>query len=321
MADESEPDDLPRRRTPELPPEFAPLTPLAGTSFPERAPRAPGEAPRLRLTASASRRRAPDRPTAAAPPAATEPPPATAAPVEPPAEPRSRRTALVIGAVCALALAVAVVGALLLRPGGAPSTEQPTTAPTQEAAPATTEFDPPVTLAPDSEYVETDVLEDGDLQVTHWISTTAPMDRFRVRPPTSPGLTGLAVDAEDVVLAADGVRLDASAVRIDSPHDLPGARELYVSYRLAGAVQLNGSVAGRALAPITSLGVGLESRSLARTQAFPGGRVLTLACLAQGARAVPESCGTYEEGVWEVSSPAGEAPVTVIAQLDLTQVR
>ncbi len=153
--------------------------------------------------------------------------------------------------------------------------------------------------------------------MTHWISTSAPMDRFRLRPPSSPGLADTVVDVEDLVVVADGVPLDAATIATDEPSALPSARRLYVRYRLAGALQRTGSVDGRALAAVTSLGVGLEGRSLPRTQSFPGGRVMTLACLGQGARAVPDSCGTYVEGAWQVSSGAGEVPVTVIAQLDL----
>ena len=215
-----------------------------------------------------------------------------------------------------------VIAAAALLPRSGERTVAAEVAPPAAAAePQGSEFDPPVTLAPDSEYVETEVLDGDDLVVTHWISTTTPMDRVRLRPPSSPVLAGVAVDAEDLVVAADGVRLDAETVVVDVPSDLPSAATLYVRYRLPDALQRNSSVDDRALATVTSVGVGLEGRSLPRTQVFPGGRVMTLACLPQGARAVPESCGTYVEGAWQVRSAAGEVPVTVIAQFDLAVTR
>lgn len=294
---------------------------MAGETEPGGAPRrTTGEPPRLRLTASATRRTAASRPAAPRPDPVPAPSPVVAPPDEPPPParaPRSRRTALVLGAVAGVVVLLAGA-AVLLRPAApsGPDVVPATTAP--EPQPGA--YDPPVVLAPDSEYVETEVLDD-DLLVTHWISTTTPMDRFRVRVPRSPGLADLRLDVEDLVVAADGELVDVDDVSLDVPGVLPAAGELYVRYRIPGALQRNSSVTDRALATVTSVGIGLEGRSLPRTQSFPGGRVMTLACLAQGARAVPEPCGTYVEGAWQVSSPAGEVPVTVIAQFDLAVVR
>lgn len=288
--------------------------------------RAPGEAPRLRLTAAASRRNAPDRSATApaGPPPAAFTSGAVPAPVrdaqveEPPPGPRRPRRLLAAGGLVGLFVVLVVLAAAALLPRSGERTVAAEVAPPAAAEePQGSELDPPVTLAPDSEYVETEVLDGDDLVVTHWISTTTPMDRVRLRPPSSPVLSGVVVDAEDLVVAADGVRLDAGAVVVDVPSDLPSAATLYVRYRLPDALRRNSSVDDRALATVTSVGVGLEGRSLPRTQVFPGGRVMTLACLAQGARAVPESCGTYVEGAWQVRSAAGEVPVTVIAQFDL----
>ncbi|WP_224279232.1 hypothetical protein [Nocardioides lacusdianchii] len=317
-----------RRRTPELPPEFAPLAPLGLASGPPS--RAPGEAPRLRLTAAASRRHAPDRSATAPagpPPAAftagAAPAPVPDAPVEELAPgPRRPRRLLVAGGLVGLLVVLVVVAGVALLPRSGERTVAAEVAPPAAAEELQgSEFDPPVALSPDSEYVETEVLDGDDLVVTHWISTTTPMDRVRLRPPSSPVLAGVDVAAEDLVVAADGVRLDAGAVVVDVPSDLPSAATLYVRYRLPDALRRNSSVDDRALATVTSVGVGLEGRSLPRTQVFPGGRVMTLACLAQGSRAVPESCGTYVEGAWQVRSAAGEVPVTVIAQFDLAVTR
>lgn len=295
---------------------------MADESEPGTSPgRTSGEPPRLRLTASASRRTAANRPATPRtdPMPAPTPAPVVASPDEPPpAPPVSRRTAVVAGVVGILVLLVAA--ALLLRPAEPSGADVvPATTPAvEEQTPG--EFDPPVALAPDSEYIETEVLDD-DLLVTHWISTTTPMDRFTVRAPRSPGLADLRLDVEDLVVATDGDLLDVADISLDVPTALPSAGQLYVRYRLPGALQRNSSVTDRALATVTAMGIGLEGRSLPRTQSFPGGRVMTLACLAQGARAVPELCGTYVEGAWQVRSAAGEVPVTVIAQVDLAVVR
>ena len=333
MAAADEPDGLEqaprlRRRSPDLPPEFAPLAPLGGATPGGPARRAPDGPPRLRLTAAASRRRAPDStqavPTVGVPGSAMftpAPAPAAQSSVEAlsqepaPASPRFRRAAPVVGAL--VVLLVVVGAAVLLRPVERTVSADEAVPVAPREGPPGGEYAPPVTLPADSEYVETAVLDGDDLVVTHWISTTTPMDRVRLRPPSSPVLAGVDVAVEDLVVAADGVRLDSGAASVDVPAALPSAGLLYVRYRLPDALERTSSVDDRALATVTSLDVGLEGRSLPRTQAFPGGRVMTLACLAQGARAVPQPCGTYVEGAWQVRSPADEVPVAVVAQFDL----
>ncbi len=307
------------RRTPSVPPEFAPL----GAAEEPRARRPPGDPPRLRLTSAATRRNAPDRPAAHTPVPVPAPAPLTVGePTPVPGTPdgQARHRAPLVGAGCVL---IVVLGALLvLRLSGDGVAPAATSAVDRTPGATTDPLDPPVTLGADSEYVETRALEGGDLLVTHWISSSRPMDRFRLRTPTSPGLDGVRVDVQDLVVAADGEPLaEVSDVGVDRPARLAGARSLYLRYRLAGALDLRASVDGRALAAVTALGVGLEGRSLARTHVFPGGKVMTLACLGQGARAVPEVCGTYEEGAWQVRSEAGALPVSVIAQLDLSVTR
>ncbi|GAA1443636.1 hypothetical protein GCM10009641_60840 [Mycobacterium cookii] len=227
-----------------------------------------------------------------------------------------------VGLTGLLVVMVVLAGAALLSRSGEQRVAAEVDPPAAVAEePTTRAYDPPVALAPDSEYVETELLDGDDLQVTHWISTTEPMDRLRLRPPSSPVLADRTWGVEDLVVAADGTDLGPERIRIDVPTSLPSAELLYVRYRLTDALQRNSSVDDRALATVTSVGLGLEGRSLPRTQVFPGGRVMTLACLAPGARAVPESCGTYVEGAWQVRSAAGEAPVTVIAQFDLAVTR
>ena len=124
MADVTD-DGPPQRRTQELPPEFAPLAPLGLASGPPS--RAPGEAPRLRLTAAASRRNAPDRSATAPagpPPAAftagAVPTPPPDVPVEElPPGPRRPRQLLAAGGLVGLLVVLAVIAAaaLLARSG------------------------------------------------------------------------------------------------------------------------------------------------------------------------------------------------------------
>lgn len=305
------------RRTSSVPPEFAPL----GAASEQPARRPSGDPPRLRLTSAATRRNVPDRPAAHVPVPA--PAPVTVSeptPVLGSSDGQTRSRAPILSAGCVLLVALGAL--LVLRLSGDGVAPTVTSAVDRKPDATTNPFDPPVTLGADSEYVETRALEGGDLLVTHWISSSRPMGRFRLRTPTSPGLDGVGVDVRDLVVAADGATLaDVSGVGVDRPARLAGARSLYLRYRLAGALDLRASVDGRALAAVTALGVGLEGRSLARTQVFPGGKVMTLACLGQGVRAVPEVCGTYEEGAWQVRSEAGALPVSVIAQLDLSVTR
>lgn len=315
MADQVESDDPSQRRSP-VPGEPVPLAAASG----ERSSlRAPGEPRGLRLTASASRRNAPDRSTAS--PARQAPDSPVVVPQQEPPAVRSGRWGWAVGVGVGVVL-VLVCAAVLLRPAGRPDTEPVRAVDAGAAAPARGEFDPPVALAADSEYVETEVVDGSDdLLVTHWISTQAPMDGFRVRPPSGPGLDGLSVDVEDLVVAADGVPVRVDDLRLDVPQVLAAAHRLYVRYRLAGALERTGSVRGRALATVTSLGIDFDGQLLPRTQSFPDGRVMTLACLARAARAVPASCGADEDGTWRLESAGDEVPVTVIAQFDLAATR
>ena len=300
MADQVESDDPSQRRSP-VPGE---PVPLAAASGERSSSRAPGEPRGLRLTASASRRNAPDR--SSAPPARQAPDSPVVVPQQEPPAVRSGRWGWAVGVGVGVVL-VLVCAAVLLRPAGRPDTEPVRAVDAGAAAPARGEFDPPVALAADSEYVETEVVDGSDdLLVTHWISTQAPMDGFRVRPPSGPGLDGLSVDVEDLVVAADGVPVRVEDLRLDVPQVLAAAHRLGARSR-AGHRDL--------------AGIDFDGQLLPRTQSFPDGRVMTLACLARAARAVPASCGADEDGIWRLESAGDEVPVTVIAQFDLAATR
>ncbi|GAA1942855.1 hypothetical protein [Nocardioides hwasunensis] len=287
----------------------------------EATPKVVGPRPRPRLTSSALRRNAPDGVAAAGArrPQPTPMPTPSTEPQPEPVGPRGRRPA-VAGAVGAVLLVVLGL-ACVIRPAVDRPVGVATGAGSAAEARRAGRFDAPVALAPDSERVETEVLDDGDLQVTHWVATSVDIDQVRLGLPTSPALADVDLSATGVTLAADGVRLDgAGDVTREPVVPPPGTRRLYVQYVLPGAVQDSDSATGRALATVTALELGLAGRSLARTQAFPGGDVLALACLGRGVRAVPEPCGASTDGVWQVASAAGDAPV-VIAQLDLATAR
>ncbi len=316
--------------TPPEPGDARPARPdgfdLAASAEPADTGRPPGvPAPRSRLSSSSMRRASPLRPATAADDPAPGPrtlfaPPEVAA--EPVPEPlptsvagrrRAGPVALAVGALLASVVGAAVL--LLPDAGGGDPTARQAAAASSRSYPA-----PPVALVTDSEHVETKVLDDGVLEVTHWIRTTAPIDELTLSVPTSSGRTVETVGAEDLEVGADGSRVD---VRPTGDGDdvwsgaLGGVHEIYVSYRLTGAVEQVGSVAGRALAPLTSLNVDVGATTLARSQVFTGLTVLTLACLDAGARATPVLCGNAVEGAWTFDAAAGAVPDTVIAQLDL----
>ncbi|SEC15506.1 hypothetical protein SAMN04489844_1784 [Nocardioides exalbidus] len=318
MAD----DDLPHRGGKPLPDGFGPLEPIWGTGgpAPTRDPDAPR--PRSRLTSSALRRNAPDVAVTVAP-APARPVAGDAAPVPEvatPVRPGPRRRTAVVGAVLGALLVGSAATALLWPDGQEGGSAVAVESAARPPAP-TSELAPPVALAPDNEHVETDVLADGSLQVTHWISTTEPVRQVALRVPRSPGLEDAALAVDDVVVGSDGVRLDVDVAPGAPARAIDPTRTLYVRYVLPGAVDLTGSATGRGLATVTALDVGLGGATLARTQVFASDDVLTLACLGRGARAVPELCGTRVGDTWEVISPADDRPVTVIAQLDLTPGR
>lgn len=225
----------------------------------------------------------------------------------------------------AIACAVVVLlgtGALLWLPGDDPLTDR--TAPvgdvgTPGGAPASPEFASPTRLVSDTEYVESVVLEGGRLQVTHWIRTAVPINQVSLSVPTGSGLAENEFEVEQLVVAADGVRIEApdSVVSEEGWSGVPASQELYVQYELSGVLQRSSSAQGRALATMTSLEVGVGQPLIAKTRAFPGSQVLTLACLPPGKQSLPEPCGRLDDDVWTVVSEADALRDIVIAQFDL----
>ncbi len=303
--------------------------PFAPVGSPDGSPaRRPGTAARPRLATTGTRRGASARAAATPPPPPQLPPqlpsqlppyvlPAPAP--EPPPEPAAARKRLPRSLV-----GVAVVGTLLVSVGGAAllrgaqddvAAARPETSQSDPAFPA-----PPVPLGVDSEFIDTEVLDGGDLLVSHWIRTSQPVTELVVDVPPSSGFTADTINVLDLTVVTPG-RVAESPARQSGggwASALPGAvREVYVRYRLSGVLQRSASAAGRALAPMTSLSLGVDGQLLARTQTFSGLEVLTLACLSAEPRATPTLCGALVDDTWTVDSAADAVPAIVIAQLDL----
>ena len=156
--------------------------------------------------------------------------------------------------------------------------------------------------------------------MTHWIRSSLPMSRVSVTVPSGPDPTDRSVEVTDLVVAADGTEIDPpDTLSTGAGWDgVAGALDLYVQYELFGTLQRSGSTAGRALATVTALDVGIGTDVVSRTQAFPGPEVLSLACLAPGRQALPRPCGLVDEGTWTVVREAETLMDTVIVQLDLS---
>jgi hypothetical protein len=193
---------------------------------------------------------------------------------------------------------------------------------TDDPAPGTTAArdvpEPPVALAPGSSYVESRVTASGALTVRHWIRNKAFVFGVDLTPPAATAGPGRVI-ARSVRVVADGRVSDGPRV-VDSGrarYSFAGAREVFVTYRMDGALQRSDSSTGRALAWVTSLDVGLEPATSRATRVVVGDRILALACLPPGALAVPEPCGAPTRGGWEVRLDGAHAEDRVIAQLDL----
>jgi hypothetical protein len=239
--------------------------------------------------------------------------------------PRQRgptRTALAIALGCTLVV-LAVVVALVWRPGADAGSDRgaDSVADSDPAGPpSSADLRSPLLLAEDTEYVETRVLDGGDLLVTHWIHAAEPMNQLMITVPASPGLDDRAIDLTHLVVAADGEQVDAPGV-VDLPAgwagSLPAAQDVYVQYELSGITQRSDSAEGRGIALLTSADLEVDRPILSRSQTFSGAHVLTVACLAPGEQAVPRPCGHFLDNTWNVTSEGAAVDELVIAQFDL----
>jgi hypothetical protein len=185
--------------------------------------------------------------------------------------------------------------------------------------PSTHVFTPPVPLAPGAAYVRTRVLPSGQLLVRHWIRAGSPVSRVRLVVPDVSGLPAGAVSVHKVVIAGDQREVAAGRHgQAGREYTFPPARDLYVSYRLEGTLEHSGSVAGRALARITSLDVETGVRLTRSIRVIEGPRILSLACSAPTPGALPSPCGQQDgSGPWTVRLDPRTSRDRVMAQVDL----
>jgi hypothetical protein len=186
------------------------------------------------------------------------------------------------------------------------------------------ELAPPRPVPAGSSYVRTVVLPSGDLAVTHWIHTRKPMTSVRVRRPSVADLPR--VTAHDVrVVPGNDAQATAPAVSDGQRKRLyiiGGARRVYVSYVLKGAVEREPSPPGRALARITTFDVRSDQPETSSIHTVQGARVLALACSQATPDALPEPCGSTgdatDAGDWQVRLDDAATDDRVMAQLDLS---
>ncbi|MET1059420.1 MAG: hypothetical protein ABWX84_07470 [Nocardioides sp.] len=175
--------------------------------------------------------------------------------------------------------------------------------------------EPPVELAPRTSYVDTRVTADGDLVVRQWVHGKAALFGVTLAPPPSAG----AVQVTDVLVVA-GDRIAPGPERLRrgrGSFTFTGTHDVYLTYRVAGAVERSDSAPGRALARFTSLDVDVTPPMLATTYAVSGGDVLALACSPGEPGAVPVPCGAPSGDGWQVEREGDDRDDVVIAQLDL----
>lgn len=232
-------------------------------------------------------------------------------PVAPPPEvpPHRFRLAVILAAVAALVLA-AVLVVFVVRGGheGEPGARGPGPVPAV-----------PIRLAPQSAVVQARITASGEVVVRQWIRSTPTLFGIHLSPP--PAAAGSSpVRVRDVQVFANGGPAPG-AERLEKDREYypfrAGAHDVFVSYRLVGAVERIGSVAGRALATVTAPEVDLNPPLVASTYAVSGGDVLNLACAAPVDGAVPVPCGEPNDSGWQVRLDKAHLNHVVTAQLDL----
>ncbi|MGC4110950.1 MAG: hypothetical protein QM747_11120 [Nocardioides sp.] len=184
-----------------------------------------------------------------------------------------------------------------------------------------TTYEPPVELSPGTAYIRTKVLPSGDLEVTHWIQSTTPVQYLTAKLPAAPGLTAGSLVVSHVVLAADGVRSSAVPVA-DVPNGVtsyrvPGARVLFLRYRLSGALK-PGTDPQHSLALVTSLLVTTGTKLTSTTESVVASHVLSLGCTYDAPSGTPWDCGTTSNGQSVVRLYGTQQQSRVTASLDLS---
>jgi hypothetical protein len=219
--------------------------------------------------------------------------------------------ALAVAAVAAIVAAYGIV--LMLRPMLSQNDD-----PTDLGNPLQTiPFNPPVAVPANASYVETVVLPSGDLKVTHWIRTKDPESSIKLMAPVLAGTDSGVVTATGVEVVADGMDvLGADSIEgAGQTYKFVGAKSIYVTYVLSGALEISPSLASRALARVTALDLRYPSMSGTSLRSVRGAEVLNLACSPSGTPdAVPEPCGKPHPDGWQVQLAGGNRNDHVMAQ-------
>ena len=180
----------------------------------------------------------------------------------------------------------------------------------------------PVELAPQTSWVAARITPSGDVRARHWIRSDRDLFGVGLSLPPNAGAAGTGsppVRVSGIRVVVNG-RVVAGRKRLRDGrgfYAFAGSKEVYIRYRLEGAVQRNGSAAERALAGPIALDIDLTRQLRATTYAVSGGTVLSLACSRPRAGAVPVPCGRPAGSGWQVRLVRADRNAVVSAQLDL----
>ena len=241
---------------------------------------------------------------------------ATAVGWEPAATPddRSRRTWLwpVLLAV-AVGCAALVAGVVLATSGD----DRPAGGDETRSEVGAEEMGAPRPLEPGESYVDSEIQANGDVVVRQWINADEPLQLLRLTLPVIS--TSGAVSASGIEVVVDGRATDGPARLTEggATYSFSRTSQLELRYRLRGAVELGGSVPGRALAVATALDVEYAPRATSETRLVRAeGTVLALSCATPPAAAL-SPCGTAEGTHWQVDLAGPRVEDRVAAQLDV----
>jgi hypothetical protein len=195
----------------------------------------------------------------------------------------------------------------------------PTTGSSDESGTPTPAHGPPG--APDvGQYVLGELTPGGELQVTHWIISSAPVDTLTLRadqadgrPGTLPALN-VEVTAGREVLAAP-LFVDSREERVSLGRSM---QLLRLAYRIDGVLDDDtATLEDRALANVTALNVDYvgESGPVRRVVMAPG-EVLNVACLRTDS-STPRPCGAPLGKGWQVDLEGVDRDDGLLVQLQL----
>jgi hypothetical protein len=220
---------------------------------------------------------------------------------------------LAIGAVVAAVLVVeCVVLVDALRDDNDPG-------PPAKAAAAARSLELPPVLAASGNFVRSNVRPNGTIRVTQWIRSHTDVDRITLSSYDADPPGGAPV-ANHLDVVDGGGQVAASDVEVGPDPRvvvfLVPTRVLRLTYTLRGAMDVSGSVPGRALA-VPLLDVDYDGQDGPTTLEVTGVEVLNLACTDPVPSAEPRPCGEPDETGWRVTLEGSDRDDRVTAQVDL----